>query len=85
MNDWRDLALCQWEPPDDWFPHPSDEAGIRYAKAACRACPVIRDCASWSLVFRPRLTDGVFGGMSEADRLRIWRAQSRQSARDGAA
>jgi WhiB family redox-sensing transcriptional regulator len=82
--DWRSSELCLDEP-EFWFPvgiSPAAQAQAAEAKAVCRTCPVVDTCRDWSLTFRPRLTDGIFAGLDGDDRTRLWRAQSRQDARE---
>ena len=85
MSDWRDEGLCT-DPAysaEDWFPIGDGEASTAQAEAAkaiCRTCPVVVICAAWAL--ETRQPHGVWGALSERDRERIWRAQSRQATRE---
>ena len=49
--------------PDLWF----DRDTERIAIAACRLCPVQRQCATWAT--RTRQPHGVWGGTTRADRI----------------
>ncbi len=70
--DWQLQAACRGEDPNLFF-HPEGERGSarelreRAAKAICASCPVKLQCAEHSLAVREPY--GVWGGMSEDDRL----------------
>ena len=49
---------------------PARQAGEQVAKAICARCPVVDVCAAYAVAARERY--GVWGGLSEADRRRIW-------------
>ncbi|MEU3520660.1 WhiB family transcriptional regulator [Streptomyces sp. NPDC006654] len=51
---------------------------IEEAKSVCHRCPVMDQCLQWALEFGQ--TDGVWGGLSEAER----RAMKRRAARNRA-
>lgn len=73
-TDWRDDALCRAEDPEDFFPvgaTPTAKAAERHAKAVCFRCPSLQPCGQWALDEREPV--GVWGGMSEAERLKILR------------
>lgn len=61
---------CRDADAELFFPHPSDEAGIRAAKAVCDRCPLQRPCLAWAL---QRGDDGVWGGLSPAERASLQR------------
>lgn len=72
--DWQRLGLCRGRDSSQFF-HPDGERGSsRYrreaqAKELCRACPVRAECAAHALAVREPY--GVWGGFSEAERLRL--------------
>jgi len=76
---WRDQADCR-KPgmdPELWFP--KGTTGVHAlladeAKAFCHDCPVAMTCALWAL--ERRLSDGIYGGLTEAQRHRILRKGS---------
>jgi WhiB family redox-sensing transcriptional regulator len=73
-RDWRHQAACREADPETFFPGPTGQLGAmqaEYAKDYCRICPVADRCLQWSL--EERLDEGVFGGLSEAERRRIHR------------
>ena len=79
-DDWRTRAACLDEDPELFFPigtHP--DRRTTEAKALCATCPVINECATYAL--ETRQAHGVWGGLSEADRERLWRRQARQRTR----
>lgn len=72
--DWRELALCRKEDPEDFFPvgaTPSAKAVERHAKTICFRCPSLDPCGRWAIDNREPV--GVWGGMSEAERRAILR------------
>lgn len=67
--DWRHRAACRDEDPELFFP--AGTAGpallqITEAKAVCRRCPVAAECLSWATA--AKLTEGVWGGLTEDER-----------------
>ena len=72
--DWQRLGLCRGRDSAQFF-HPDGERGSSRsrreakAKAVCRACPVRAECAAHALAVREPY--GVWGGFSEAERLRL--------------
>lgn len=63
---WRARGACVDLDPELFFPDSSDPA--TQALAACAGCPVRTACLSWALTNGE--THGVWGGMTETDRLR---------------
>lgn len=68
-------AAPQYDP-ELWFPNPTDLLAVTEAKAICATCPLIRQCRDYAL--DPRISDGIWGGMSEAER-RAARARPKPS------
>lgn len=72
--DWQRMGLCRGRDSAQFF-HPDGERGASRgrretaAKAVCRACPVRAECAAQALATREPY--GVWGGFSEAERLRL--------------
>jgi WhiB family transcriptional regulator, redox-sensing transcriptional regulator len=72
--DWQRLGLCRGRDSAQFF-HPDGERGASRgrreaaAKSVCRACPVRAECAAHALATREPY--GVWGGFTEAERLRI--------------
>lgn len=75
-DDWRDAAACR-DAGDLMFPD-NNPTGIASAKTLCNICPARAECLDWALDTRE--TFGVWGGLSEAERLRILRQRSADSA-----
>jgi len=77
FSSWRAGAACRSVDGDLFFAA-DGERGLakrrreRAAKAVCAGCPVREDCAGYALAKRE--PHGVWGGLSEGDRERIWRA-----------
>jgi WhiB family redox-sensing transcriptional regulator len=74
MWDWQRLGLCRGRDSAQFF-HPDGERGAsrsrreNAAKSVCRACPVRAECAAHAL--NTREPYGVWGGFTEAERLRL--------------
>ncbi|MGE5830935.1 MAG: WhiB family transcriptional regulator [Micromonosporaceae bacterium] len=74
MWDWQRNGACRGRDSAQFF-HPDGERGasrIRReiaAKAVCRGCPVRPECAAHALAAREPY--GVWGGFTEAERLRV--------------
>ena len=72
--DWQRLGLCRGRDSAQFF-HPDGERGSSRnrreakAKTMCGACPVRGECAAHALAVREPY--GVWGGFSEAERLRL--------------
>jgi WhiB family redox-sensing transcriptional regulator len=72
--DWQQSGACR-ELPSEMFFHPDGERGPRRrnrenaAKAVCASCPVLAACRSHALAVQEPY--GIWGGMSEDDRLAI--------------
>jgi WhiB family redox-sensing transcriptional regulator len=71
---WVLQAACAGLPTDYFFS--DDPADTDLALAVCRPCPVRHDCAAYALAIP--IFDGVWGGLTEADRRRIIRRQTAQ-------
>jgi WhiB family redox-sensing transcriptional regulator len=72
--DWQRLGACRGQDSARFF-HPDGERGASRgrreaaAKAVCGACPVRAQCAAHALATREPY--GVWGGFTEAERLRL--------------
>jgi WhiB family redox-sensing transcriptional regulator len=72
--DWQRLGACRGRDSAQFF-HPDGERGSSRsrrearAKAVCVTCPVRAECAAHALTVREPY--GVWGGFSEAERLRL--------------
>lgn len=68
-----ELTPCQQSNPDLWFAK-EGSGPTRQAKILCRSCPVLDECRDWVLEFEKRMghtQPGVFGGLSERDRVKF--------------
>ena len=72
--DWQRNGACRGRDSAQFF-HPDGERGASRmrreiaAKSVCRTCPVRPECAAHALVAREPY--GVWGGFTEAERLRL--------------
>ena len=73
--EWQERGACR-ETDTTLFFHPQNERGLsrlrrdRAAKAVCARCPVRVECADYAI--RAREPYGVWGGLTEEDRERIY-------------
>jgi len=72
-RNWVDLAACRGLDPTIFYPLTEDEAPA--AKAICAQCPVAEDCLEHAIEHRER--NGVWGGATERERMRIIRRRRR--------
>lgn len=68
---WRDDAACGGVESRLFFPGGEDESLVGEAKAVCAVCPVVDDCLQYALATNQ--SEGVWGGMSGAERRRLRR------------
>ncbi|MFN2503672.1 MAG: WhiB family transcriptional regulator [Acidimicrobiales bacterium] len=66
---WRRRRACRGVDTNVFFPGDEDDAGP--AVAICRGCAVRMACLSYALTYR--ITDGVWGGLTEAQRRQLRR------------
>ena len=72
--DWQRYGACRGHDSGQFF-HPDGERGASRlrrelaAKSICRSCPVRAECAAHALTAREPY--GVWGGFTEAERLRL--------------
>ncbi|WP_324608901.1 WhiB family transcriptional regulator [Streptomyces sp. NRRL S-1813] len=87
-EDWRRHSACRAKDVDAELFFPTGDTGpallqIDEAKAVCRRCPVMMLCQEWALTSRE--PDGVWGGLSEAERRNVLRRRAYSArARAGA-
>ena len=83
--EWQYQGACR-DLPTEMFFHPDGERGPRRsnrvatAKAVCATCPVIEACRKHALAVQEPY--GIWGGLSEDDRLAIAEQNERFSRRD---
>ncbi|MFY1679526.1 MULTISPECIES: WhiB family transcriptional regulator [unclassified Streptomyces] len=70
---WQDAALCAQTGADFFFPEPG--SSVREAKRICGLCPIRSTCLEYALERDERF--GVWGGLSETERLAIRRESAR--------
>ncbi|MFE7773570.1 WhiB family transcriptional regulator [Streptomyces sp. NPDC057445] len=69
---WQESALCAQAGPEFFFPAPG--SSTREAKQLCGACEERVACLEYALANDERF--GVWGGLSEKERLRLRRDQN---------
>ena len=69
-------AACRHHDPDLWFPEPG-AATVATAKLICSGCPIVDDCRMWAVGHPREATHGIWGGLTEAQRDRVRKAQRR--------
>jgi WhiB family transcriptional regulator, redox-sensing transcriptional regulator len=78
--DWQVQGACRVLPPEMFF-HPEGERGrsrrqrIEQAKEVCSTCPVLEACREHALTVREPY--GVWGGMGEEERQRLYARRHR--------
>lgn len=61
---WARRGRCRTAPPSLFFPERGDD--LRQARAICKGCPVVDQCAAYAIPHRD--LRGVWGGLSEKER-----------------
>ena len=80
MHEWRASAACRGMDPELFFSAGPIDRG--HALAACRACPVARDCLRDALAFElGQKFYGIRGGLTAKDRRNLARRLRQRSAR----
>lgn len=69
--DLGDRVPCRRDP-DQWWPRGDDDVTAAAAVYWCRRCPVVELCRTYALVARE--AEGVWGGLTPAERRRATRA-----------
>ncbi len=78
---WSTRAACKGLDPSIFYPPTDEEA--EEAKAICAVCPVQVECLEHAISLREK--NGVWGGATERERLRIIRRRRRLRQQDLAA
>jgi WhiB family redox-sensing transcriptional regulator len=84
-DDWRSLGACLAADPDLFFPislSPASAVQVSSARAYCARCPVRPDCTRFALDHPD--VQGIWGGLTEAERDTLRRDGKRTAARSGA-
>ncbi|WP_419864815.1 WhiB family transcriptional regulator [Candidatus Poriferisodalis sp.] len=80
---WQRHAACRGLEAEIFYPPDSDDAGgdeaAFEAKAVCAACAVSGECLEYAIAVREK--EGVWGGQTAAERVRIIRRRRRAAAR----
>lgn len=72
-SDWQTEALCAQTGADFFFPEPG--SSVREAKRICGLCAIRTACLSYAMEKDERF--GVWGGLSEKERLELRRRARR--------
>lgn len=75
---WQRHAACRGLEAEIFYPSEDDETAFE-AKAVCAACAVSGDCLEYAITVREK--EGVWGGQTAAERVRIIRRRRRAAAR----
>lgn len=78
MLAWQRDAACKGLEAAIFYPSEDDEAAFE-AKSVCAACAVAGHCLEYAIAVREK--EGVWGGQTAAERLRIIRRRRRAAAR----
>ena len=80
---WQRRAACRGLEAAIFYPSDRDSGGddedALEAKAVCAACAVAGECLEYAIAVREK--DGVWGGQTAAERVRIVRRRRRAAAR----
>lgn len=74
--DWHAEALCAEVGGDFWFPEKG--GSTRDAKRICAGCEVRDKCLAGAVERRERF--GIWGGLSERERRKLWNRDARAAA-----
>ncbi len=78
MLEWQRQAACRGLEAEIFYPSEDDETAFE-AKAVCAACAVAGECLEYAIAVREK--EGVWGGQTAAERVRIIRRRRRAAAR----
>lgn len=68
-GEWAERGLCAEIGGDVWYPE-LDQSN-KTGKQVCARCEVIAQCREYAI--RTRQTDGIWGGLSTRERMKLWR------------
>lgn len=81
LDDWRTEAACLGQDTEVFFPENEDQAAA--ARAVCAVCPVRLECLEWAIAARQ--DEGIWGGKTGRERIRIRRSRQAAARRERAA
>jgi WhiB family transcriptional regulator, redox-sensing transcriptional regulator len=76
-------ALCPETDPEIFFPEKGQGAfltEIEQAKRVCRRCPILDQCREWALEEPGNTLFGVWGALTQTERMKIRAARAREAA-----
>jgi hypothetical protein len=69
---------CAQTDPEEWFPqHGHNPTAVRLCLASC---PLLADCRAWALANPTLASDGIWGGLTRAQRAGALRKSMRKAA-----
>jgi len=77
LSDWHSQAACRGTDPEIFYSDQPEQ--MSQAMQLCRACPVRGACLDTAMAHRE--FDGIWGGVPEAQRRRVFRREDRQRRR----
>ena len=85
---WKLQAKCRGLNTEMFFPEKGGDikGKIEAAKAVCAECPVRTDCLDYAIGFITGnfiSLPGIYGGLTEMERRRLWRITRQQGATNG--
>jgi len=75
---WMTEAACAGHRTGTFFCDEREPSAVRAAVAICAACPVLERCRRYAVT--AEIVDGIWGGLTVAQRQRMTRAQRRNAA-----
>lgn len=72
---WQADGACVGTDPSLWFPAPGEVQKVAQAKRICATCTVRERCLDYAMTFGPRGLAGIWGGMSERQRVTLRRTR----------
>jgi WhiB family transcriptional regulator, redox-sensing transcriptional regulator len=73
---WKDRAACHGLPDEYFFPPPKVRV-LDQTRRICGSCEVRKECLAYALHYSE--DDGIWGGLSEAERRALKRRQKEQT------
>ena len=81
LPDWTRDALCAQVGGDEWFPDKGQAA--TEARRICHRCPAMVECREWAI--ERHEPEGIWGGLSPRQRMRVRLDRAAAAAQEAAA
>ena len=75
-REWQEYGACRETDPEAFYPLEGESTAP--AKQVCAGCEVREECLEYALANRE--THGVWGGLSDRQRRKLWRAAPDEQA-----